>query len=305
MEEKIMSMLGKRSLTLVILFVLISLVISACQAPTANDLLGDIKSRGTIRISTDANYAPQSVLVKDQQRAATTKCGADELTANQLEGFDIDTAKEVAKRLGVEPCFVTPDWDAITAGNWSGRWDISIGSMTITKDRQKVLNFSPAYYFTPAQVAARKGSSITSLADLSGKAVCVGSGTTYETYLSGGDVGIPDTDIKSPAPSGVKVVSLPTDSECAQAIQAGRTEFDAFMTSGTVVDEAIAQGINVEKVGGPAYVENLAVAVDRQSPKDTASLLAAVSKAITDMHSDGTLSASSQKWYNADLTVVK
>jgi polar amino acid transport system substrate-binding protein len=300
-----MSMLGKRSLTLVILLVLISLVISACQSSTANDLLGDIKSRGTIRISTDANYAPQSVLVKDQQRAANTKCGADELTANQLEGFDIDTAKEVAKRLGVEPCFVTPDWDAITAGNWSGRWDLSIGSMTITKDRQKVLNFSPAYYFTPAQVAVRKGSGIASLADLSGKAVCVGSGTTYETYLSGGDVGIPDTDIKSPAPSGVKVVSLPTDSECAQAIQAGRTEFDAFMTSGTVVDEAIAQGINVDKVGGPAYVENLAVAVDRQSPKETTSLLAAVSKAITDMHGDGTLSASSQKWYSADLSVVK
>ncbi len=300
-----MSPARKPALLLVCLLVLASLVISACQSASANDLLGEITARGTIRVSTDANYAPQSVLVKDQKRAANTKCGADELTANQLEGFDIDTAKEVAKRLGVEPCFVTPDWDAITAGNWGGRWDISIGSMTITKDRQKVMNFSPAYYFTPAQVAARKGSGINSLADLSGKAVCVGSGTTYETYLSGGDVGIPDSDIKTPSPSGVKVVSLPTDSECAQAIQAGRTEFDAFMTSGTVVDEAIAQGISVDKVGGPAYVENLAVAIDKKAPKDTASLLAAISKAITDMHSDGTLSASSQKWYNADLTVVK
>ncbi len=53
--------------------------------------------------------------------------------------------------------------------------------------------------------------------------------------------------------------------ECAQAIQAGRTDFDAFMTSGTVVNEAIAQGINVEKVGGPAFVENLAVALDKQA----------------------------------------
>jgi polar amino acid transport system substrate-binding protein len=298
-------MVHKRLSLMICLLVLVSLLGAACQSAGGNDLLGEIKTRGTVRISTDANYAPQSVLVKDQQRAANTKCGADELTANQLEGFDIDTAKETAKRLGVEPCFVTPDWDAITAGNWGGRWDLSIGSMTITKDRQKVLSFSPAYYFTPAQVAARKGSGITSLADLSGKAVCVGSGTTYETYLTGGDVGIPDTDIKSPAPSGVQVVSLPTDSECAQAIQAGRTEFDAFMTSGTVVDEAISQGINVDKVGGPAYVENLAVAVDKNAPKDTASLLAAVGKAITDMHSDGTLTAFSQQWYNADLSVVK
>ena len=161
--------------------------------------------------------------------------------------------------------------------------------MTITKDRQKVLLFSPGYYFTPAQIAARKGSGITSMADLSGKSVCVGSGTTYETYLNGEDVGIPDSDIKVTAPGGVKVVALSTDSECAQSIQAGRTDFDAFMTSGTVVDQAIAQGINVEKVGGPAYVENLAVAIDKKSPKDTKSLLDAISKAVTDMHGDGTL----------------
>ena len=50
----------------------------------------------------------------------------------------------------------------------------------------------------------------------------------------------------------MKVVPLSTDSECAQSIQAGRTDFDALMNSGTVVDQAIAQGINVEKVGGPA-----------------------------------------------------
>ena len=129
------------SLSLVILLVLISLVISACQSASANDLLGEIKARGTMRISTDPNYAPQSVLVKDQQRAANTKCASDELTANQMEGFDIDTANELAKRLGVEACFVTPDWDTITAGNWGGRWDVSVGSMTITKDRQKILWF--------------------------------------------------------------------------------------------------------------------------------------------------------------------
>jgi polar amino acid transport system substrate-binding protein len=300
-----MSVTKKRSALLVILLVLSSLVISACQPASANDLLGEIKARGTLRVSTDANYAPQSALVKDQQRAANTKCGSDELTANQLEGFDIDTAKEVARRLGVEACFVTPDWDAITAGNWGGRWDVSIGSMTITKDRQKILLFSPGYYFTPAQIAARKGSGITSMADLNGKSVCVGSGTTYETYLNGQDVGIPDSDIKSPAPGGVKVVSLSTDSECAQSIQAGRTDFDAFMTSGTVVDQAISQGINVEKVGGPAYIENLAVAIDKKAPKDTKSLLDAISKAITDMHGDGTLKASSMKWYSADLTTIQ
>jgi hypothetical protein len=77
---------SKRIAPLLGLFIVVSLLVSACQAASSNDLLGDIKARGTIRVSTDPNYAPQSVLVKDQQRAANTKCAADELTANQMEG---------------------------------------------------------------------------------------------------------------------------------------------------------------------------------------------------------------------------
>ncbi len=296
----------KRASLVLSLLVLASLMMTACAPATAADLLGEVKARGTLRISTDVNYAPQSASVDGAQRASGTKCGADELTASQVEGFDIDTAVEIAKRLGVEPCFVTPAWDLVTAGNWGGRWDISVGSMTITKDRQKALWFTPAYYFTPAQLAAKVGSGITKIEDIAGKAVCAGTGTTYETYLKGEDVGIPDSDIKVKAPAGVNVVALNTDSECAQSIQAGRTDFDIFMTSGTVVDKAIQEGIPVEKVGGPAYVENLAVAIDKQAAKDPKSLLDAISKAVNEMHADGTLTKSSLKWYEGvDLTVVK
>jgi polar amino acid transport system substrate-binding protein len=314
----------KRVSLSICLLVLMGLLLSACApagnsqppAPTAvaatkapaqpaNDLLAEIKARGTLRISTDLNYAPQSALVENAERAANTKCGADEFTANQAEGFDIDTAVEIAKRLGVEPCFVTPSWDLITAGSWGGRWDISVGSMTITKDRMKALLFSPAYYYYAAQVAARKGSNIASVEALAGKPVCVGTGTTYETYLKGEDVGIPDKDVKVKTPANVQIVPLQTDAECAQSIKAGRKDFDALLTASTVVDAAIKDGIPIEKVGGPVYVESLAVALDKKSAKDPQSLLDAISKAVTDMHADGALTKSSQKWYNADLSVVQ
>jgi polar amino acid transport system substrate-binding protein len=278
---------------------------AASQPQPANDLLAEIKARGTLRVSTDLNYAPQSALVTSAERAATTKCGADEFTANQAEGFDIDTAVEIAKRLGVEPCFVTPSWDSITAGSWGGRWDISVGSMTITKDRMKALLFSPAYYYYAAQVAARKGSNIASVDALAGKPVCVGTGTTYETYLKGEDVGIPDKDVKVKAPADVQIVPLQTDAECAQSIKAGRKDFDALLTASTVVDAAIKDGIPIEKVGGPVYIESLAVALDKKSSKDPQSLLEAITKAVNDMHADGSLTKSSQKWYNADLSVVQ
>ena len=68
--------------------------------------------------------------------------------SDHLEGFawpNADTGKLVAKALGVEPCFVTPSWTEITAGNWSGRWDMSVGSMTITEDREEVIDFARKY----------------------------------------------------------------------------------------------------------------------------------------------------------------
>src|SRR5271169_5098285 len=91
------------------------------------DLLSTIQARGTLVISTDPAYPPQSELKASPQRTAGTKCTSDQKTLGELEGFDIDVATAIAKGLGVEPCFVTPDWTLITAGNWAGRWDISVG----------------------------------------------------------------------------------------------------------------------------------------------------------------------------------
>jgi ABC-type transport system substrate-binding protein len=133
----------------------------------------------------------------------------------------------------------------------------------------------------------------------------VGTSTTYELYLKGEDVGIPDSDIKVPPPADVMVVPLSTDAECAQSIQAGREEFEVLLTSGTVVDQAIASGIELAKVGEPVFVENLAAAFDKNSSLDGTSLQAKVSEIIDGMHADGTLSAFSQKWFDGvDLTKI-
>jgi polar amino acid transport system substrate-binding protein len=87
-------------------------------APAAAGLLDDIQKRGYMLISNDPNYAPQSVLKKDGSRTAGTKCPGDAFTTGEMEGFDVDVAAGVSKAIGVEACFVTPDWAVITAGNW-------------------------------------------------------------------------------------------------------------------------------------------------------------------------------------------
>jgi len=290
----------------VLLAVLIgsALVLAACGgggAATGGDLLAAIKARGYILVSTDPNYEPQSFLNTSGTRPADTKCPGDALTTAEMQGFDVDVAAELGKRLGVETCFATPDWDAITAGNWADKWDISVGSMTIKPAREKVLYFTTPYYYTPAVAAVAKDSGITTLDGLAGKALCVGSATTYEDWLNG-VLDLPAEDIYAKPPANVTVASLPTDQECAQAIQAGRKDFVGYVTSGTVVDQNMAQGLQVVKVGGTVFAENLAVAMDKAHSKDPTSLVSTLDGFVKAMHTDGTLTTLSKKWFKADLT---
>lgn len=295
----------KKLYSMLVLTMVAALVLTACGGggTTADNLLDAIKERGYVLISTDPNYEPQSFLNTDGKRPADTKCPSDALTTAEMQGFDVEVASEVGKGLGVETCFATPDWDIITAGSWSDKWDLSIGSMTITTNRLQVLDFSVPYYYAPAVIAVRADAGIASLADLDGQALCVGSATTYDQWLSGDveGLGLPASSIFAQPPA-VTIVPLPTDQECAQAIAAGREDFVGYVTSQTVVDANIAAGFPVVQLGSAVYSEELAAAFDKSSSLPTASLIAEVSKIFTAMHADGRLSAISIKWLGEDLT---
>jgi polar amino acid transport system substrate-binding protein len=271
----------------IVLLTVASLLLTACQAAGPKDLLNTIKARGVMRVSSDPNYKPQSFLNEK----------------GELDGFDIDMSKEIAKRLGVKVEFVTPAWDVIVAGNWGGRWDVSIGSMTITPDRKQVLFFSPPYYYTPAQFAVHKDSKITQVDDFTGKTVCVGSGTTYESYLNG-QLKLEGEPILKQVAGVKKVQTFQTDAECIQAIQAGRTEIDGVLTALPTVEDAIKNGAPIKKIGDPVYYEDLAAAFDQKVP-NSQSFVDAVSKIVSDMHKDGTLANLAIKWYGVDLSAKK
>ena len=283
-----------------------ALVLAACGgggAPQADNLLDAVKQRGYVMVSTDPNYEPQSFLNTEGKRPADTKCPSDALTTAEMQGFDVDVAKAIGEGLGVETCFATPDWDVITAGNWADKWDVSVGSMTITTARQQALDFSVPYYYTPAVIAVRADSGIASIADLEGQALCVGASTTYEFWLNHDmdGLGLPASSIYAEAPN-VTVVPLPTDQECAQAIMSGREDFVGYVTSQTVVNANIAAGFPVVQLGSPVYSEDLAAAFDKSSTLPNDTLREEINKIITAMHNDGRLSALSIQWFGEDLT---
>jgi polar amino acid transport system substrate-binding protein len=122
------------------------------------------------------------------------------------------------------------------AGKWAARWDLSIGSMTITSARAKVVDFSSPYYYTPAQFGVhKKNTTIKKLDDFSGKIVGLGSGTTYETYLDPKqELGIGGGEKIVYQVKNVKKIRIyTTDMEAVQDLALGDgVRIDGVLTSG-------------------------------------------------------------------------
>ncbi len=250
----------------------------------AGDALAQVCTDGVIKISTDPAYPPQSSLNPE---------------TGEYEGFDIDVATEIADRLGVEVEWVTPKWEAITAGNWQGRWDMSVGSMTVTAERAEVLDFTPAYYYTPSSIAVPDDSDITSVDQLSGRSVGVCAGCTYDFFLQG-TLDIPGFTFPPP-PAGISIKGFDTDSTAIQALESGQV--DAVMSATPTLQSAIDKGRPMVLLGDPLFSEPLSVAFDKSSELDQAALLEAASGIVEEMHSDGTLTDLSMEWFGEDLTV--
>jgi polar amino acid transport system substrate-binding protein len=280
------------------------MLLASCQAasPSANDKLGEITARGTLLISTDPAYPPQSELVEDAQRPADTKCTSDQRTAAELRGFDIDVAVEIAKRLGVEPCFVTPDWTLIVAGNWADRWDISVGSMTITPERMENLYFTQPYYTTPAAFFVHNdNTTFAQPSDLSGKKIGACSGCTYDFFIAG-TLQIPGETMNYVV-QDAEFTGYETDLNALQDLALGDgVRLDAVLTAQPTGAGVIGDGLPLKQLGDPVFFEYLAAAVDKAASKDPKPFVEKVTELINAMHADGTLLKLSQQYYNLDLT---
>ncbi|GIU94965.1 MAG: amino acid ABC transporter substrate-binding protein [Gaiellaceae bacterium] len=285
--------MSKRLSVLALLAAVLALVAVGCGGGDEDDLLAQIEEEGVITVSTDPAYPPQSQLNQE---------------TGEYEGFDIDVAKEIAERLGVDIAWETPSWETITGGNWAGRWDISVGSMTITPERAEVLHFTPPYYYTPAAIAVHEdNTTIDGVEDLDGKRIGVCGGCTYQTYLEGTleiaqDPSGEAVPIESPI-QNPNIQTKETDIVAIDDLALGDgVRLDAVISALPTLQEAIDSGKPIKIVGEPLYYEPLSVALDRNSQLDPTRLLERISEIIEEMHADGTLSALSEKWYGVDLT---
>ncbi|ARP68107.1 MULTISPECIES: transporter substrate-binding domain-containing protein [Mesorhizobium] len=234
--------------------------------------------------------------------AVGTDWGAmSSLNANhELEGYDIDVAKGVAKSLGVNVEFVTPGWDIIAAGNWQGRWDISMGQMTPTKTRAEKFDYSTTYFYEKAAVIVHNDSKASTLSDLNGKIVGVSAGTLAEDYVNQNFkwdwIGARPEDYKFKA--GEVKVYTSTGVALDDLRLGDGTRLHAILTDGTLAERAIKSGYPF-KVLGSLFATPAAIPMMKGDKEFSEK----VSAALKSMKDDGTLSTLSIKWYGSDHSV--
>lgn len=272
-------------------------------SPTADpsrDKLAQVLARGTLVLSTDVTYPPQSMRVEGAARLPETGCAANQLTAAEIEGYDADTGKLVAEILGVEPCFVTPPWNDIIGGNWSDRWDVAWGSGALSAERMERLYVTQPYYSTPHAFFVRKDSPVTAPGELAGMRIGACAGCTHDLYLRH-ELELPGIELTYLV-DDPQIVTFDAEPTGLDALARG--EIDAFLCGEPVGQEKIAEGLPLRMLTPSAYHTMKTGYVDRGLALTPGPFLDAIDAAISGLHADGTLKGLSQQYFGLDYATA-
>jgi polar amino acid transport system substrate-binding protein len=234
---------------------------SSTVAPAAD--LG-LNTAGTLVVGSDTTFPP-----------------FEAMNGTTAEGFDVDMMNAIGKVMGVTVVFQTENFDTIIASLQAHKFDCIASGMTITSDRQKLINFSDPYFDSNQSVAVLKSSGITTETQLYGKKIGVQAGTTGEKWAT-----------EHLKPHGATIVPFKDTTGAFNALQA--KSVDAVVNDLPVTAEIIKEGptrgfVIIDQIAtGEQY--GIGVAQDRPA------LVAAINKALAQIKSDGTLQQIYNKW---------
>ena len=251
-------------------FMLASVMTMAVSAKGSDDLLETIQERGTIIVGLEGDWAPWSYVDEN-----------DELT-----GYDVEVAKAIADKLGVEIQIVPGEWDGLFAGMDAGRYDMVVNGVEVTEERADKYDFSTPYaYIRTALIVKGDNDSIKTFEDLKGKKTANSIASTYmnlaESY-------------------GATCYGVSTLDETLTMVLQGRV--DATLNAIVSFTDYMAQhpDSNLKVVATTEEASN--VAIPMRKGDETASLREAVNKAIDELREDGTLSELSTRFFGEDIS---
>jgi glutamate transport system substrate-binding protein len=197
--------------------------------------------------------------------------------SGDIEGFDVDLGRAIAKDLGVKPRFIEAISDNRIPFLEKGTADLILSTMTINKERDTEIDFSEPYYIARGRILVPKGSEIKGIGDLGGKSVCTALGSTYEETLR-----------KQAKDADLKLVD--TYSECLELLQ--NEGVDAVSTDDVILTGMIIQDNDLQLVGKPLTTEPYGAGIKEGDTQFRTFVDGVVRKYKT----DGRWAASYQKW---------
>ncbi len=236
----------------------------------AQDLLDKVKSSGTLVVGLEGTYPPFGY--RDP--------------AGKLTGFDVDVITAVANKLGAKPQFVTTEWSGIIAGLQAGKFDVIANQVSITPEREKVLDFSVPYIYSAAQVIQRKDDKTDYRvpANFKDKKVAVVLGSNYVPMVKA----IPGAVVKT-YPGAVEYLS-----------DLASSRVDAGVNDRLLLPYLIRQSNLPLRQGALLPGESTRMGIPfRQGNPEFAK---AIDAAFNDLKANGTLQSLSKKWFGADVT---
>lgn len=262
----------KKIISLLLAVLMLTALLSACGAKKeeAADLLTTIRNRGTIVVGLEGDWAPWSFV-------------GDE---DALMGFDVEVARAVASKLGVEAEIVPGEWDGLFSGMDAGRYDIVVNGVEVTPERSEKYAFSEPYaYIRTALIVRGDNEDIKTFEDLKGKTTANSIASTYMTLAE---------------EYGATVSGVDTLDETLTLVLQGRV--DATLNANVSYTDYMAQHPDADLKVVATTDDASLVSIPMRKADDTASLREAVNAALAELHADGTISELSVKYFGEDIS---
>ena len=209
---------------------------------------------------------------------------------NEIVGYDIDLAKEVANRLGLKFRAQPISWSAKEQELNTGKIDCIWNGLSITPERLEALAFTKAYLNNAQVVIVRADSGIKTLSDLNGKILGVQAGS------SAADAVEANADFKASLKS---IVDFNDNIMALNDLEIGGLD-------GVAMDSVVAE-YSLKVTGKPFVILSEGLAPEQYGiafKKSNTELRDKVQKTLEEMAADGTVAKISEKWFGSDISII-
>lgn len=242
--------------------------LAGCGGTTADTSLKDVQESGKLRIGLEGTWQPFSF--HDEN--------------DNLVGYDVEVAQNIAEKLGVEAEISEGPWEGLLTGLSTGVYDVVVNGVDITDERKETFDFSDPYAYDHIDLVVKKGNTeISTFEDLEGKTSANSTGSTYA------EIGEEYGATVSNVPTLAQTMELVLNGTVDATINADTSIQDYLNTTGETELEVVDQLDEVTEYAIPVK-------------KGSDSLREAINQALSELREEGVLSELSVKYFGSDLS---